>query len=234
MRPTVAAIFAALVAGGCGPIRFPKPTPAPELARIRERCPRFTVLSPEWIEAGPSHLAGRPLVVVGVHHQYLRDLKPWIDLLCGRGEGLAKLVIIEDAHPGMYVALAASLPGELDVHFDPPSKWDEVYAESFRLRRRADDARLDEPRKADKFERKAERLKDAADAREPGFRRALGLVGEGPHVAVIGPDGTLLALVDGPLNKARERKVTEALDAALAAAAAVTQPTDARPADAGP
>jgi hypothetical protein len=233
IRPTVAAMLAALVAAGCGPIRFPKPTPAPELARLKERCPAFTVFSPEWIEAGPSDFAGRPFVVVGVDRRYLRDLEPWLGLLSGRGEGLARLVVIEDARPEMSAALAAALPGGIDVRFDPPSKWDEIYAESFRLRRRADDARLDEPRKADKLERRADRMKAAADAREPGFRRALGLVGEGPHVAVVGADGTLLALVDGPLNDARARTVTQALDAALASAPAARS-TEARPDDARP
>lgn len=229
MRSQVTAMLAAFVttfvATGCGQIRFPKPTPAPELARLKERCPRFTVLSPEWIEAGPSAFAGKPLVVVGVHHEYHRDLGPWMDLLRSRGEGFATLVIVEGAGPGSYTRVAGASGGELDIHFDPPSKWDRVYAESFRLRRRADDARLDSPGKADKLERKADAMRAAADARDPGFRRALGLVGEGPHVAVIGPDGTLLALVDGPLSEGRGRKVIAALDAARSA----PSPTDSRP-----
>jgi len=219
MRSCPATILAALVAAGCtGQIRLPKPTPAPDLARLKERCPSFTVLSPEWIETGPSGFAGRPLVTVGVDHRYLRDLGPWIELLRGRDEDLALLVVVEGAHPGMHAALAGALPEGTDAYFDPPDRWEKAYAESFRLRRRADDARLDEPGKADALERKADRLRAAADAQEPGFRRALGLVGEGPHVAVIGPDGTLLALVDGPLDDSRKRKVTDAVDAALAAA----------------
>lgn len=223
MRSFPAMLLAALVAAGCGPLKLPKPTPAPELARLKERCPAFTVLSPERIEAGPSDFSGRPLVVVGVHHEYLRDLDPWLDFLRARGKGFATLVVIEDANPGAYEALAGALPGGLDVHFDPQSKWDKVYAESFRLRRWADDARLDEPRKADELERKADRMQTLADAHYPGFRRALGLVGEGPHVAVIGPDGTLHALVDGPLNDVREKKVAAALDLVLGSA------TEAKP-----
>ena len=218
----LATLFAMLVAAGCGPLKLPKPTPAPEFARLKERCPRFTIVTPEWIEAGPSDFSGKPLVVIGVHHEYLRDLRPWIRLLRARGKGFAMLVVIEDAKPGTYESIAGALPGELDVHFDPPSKWDHVYAESFRLRRRADDARLDAPRKADKLERKADRMKAAADAHYPGFRRALGLVGEGPHVAVIGPDGTLHALVDGPRIDAREKKVIAALDVVLGSAPSPT------------
>jgi len=215
--PLIATLLAMLIVAGCGQLKLPKPTPAPELARLRERCPRFTVLSPEWIEAGPSDFAGRPLVVVGVHYRYLRDLAPWVDFLRPRIDGAARLFVVEGADPRMSPALAGALPSGIDVHFDPSNKWDRLYAESFRLRRRADDARLDSPEKADSFEAKADRAKAAADAREPGFRRALGLVGEGPHVAVIGPKGTLLALVDGPLNDRRGRRVAEALDAARAA-----------------
>jgi len=214
---SVLPLVATLLAAGCGQLKLPKPTPAPELARLRERCPRFTVLSPEWIEAGPSDFAGRALVVVGVHYRYLRDLAPWVDFLRPRIDGAARLLVVEGADPRMSPALAGSLPGGIDVHFDPSNKWDRLYAESFRLRRRADDARLDSPERADRLEAKANRLRTAADAQEPGFRRALGLVGEGPHVAVIGPKGTLLALVDGPLDDKRGRTVTEAVDAARAA-----------------
>jgi len=214
---SVLPLVATLLAAGCGQLKLPKPTPAPELARLKERCPRFTVLSPEWIEAGPSDYADKPLVVVGVDHRYLRGLAPWVDFLRPRIDGAARLFVVEGADPRMFPALAGSLPSGIDVHFDPSNKWDRLYAESFRLRRRADDARLDSPGKADRLEAKADRAKAAADAREPGFRRALGLVGEGPHVAVVGADGTLLALVDGPLSDSRGRRVAEALDAARAA-----------------
>jgi len=216
-------LLAMLLAAGCGQLKLPKPTPAPKLARLKERCPRFTVLSREWIEAGPSDFAGKPLVVVGVNHRYLRDLGPWVDLLRPRIDGAAWLFVVEEADPRMFPSLAGSLPSGIDVHFDPSNKWDRLYAESFRLRRRADDARLDSPEKADRIEAKADRLKAAADAKEPGLRRALGLVGEGPHVAVIGPRGTLLALVDGPLSDKRGLDVTEALDAARAATGATSE-----------
>lgn len=211
-------LLATFLAAGCGPLKLPKSTPAPDLARLKERCPSFIVFSPEGMETGPSDFAGKPLVVVGVHHQYLRDLEAWMELFGDRGEKFAVITVIEDATPGTYASVSVVLPGRYDLHFDPPSKWDRMYAESFRLRRRADDARLDSPRKADKLERKADHMKATADAHPPGFRRALGLVGEGPHVAVIGADGTLLALVDGPRIDRRERKVTMAIDAALIAA----------------
>lgn len=211
-------LLAAFFVAGCGPLKLPRSTPAPDLARLKERCPSFIVLSPEKIEVGPSDFAGKPLVVLGVHHQYLRDLGPWMELFGDRGEKFAVIVVIEDATTGTYARVSAVLPSGTDIHFDPPSKWDRIYAESFRLRRRAADARLDSAKKADKLESKAERMKAIADAHAPGFRRALGLVGEGPHVAVIGADGTLLALVDGPRINRRERKVTTAIDVALMAA----------------
>ncbi len=217
------AFLAAFVGAGCGQIRLPKLTPAPDLARLKERCPAFTVLSPEWIESGPSDFAGRAVAVVAADYRYRGDLGPWVDFLRGRGGDCAIIIVIEGAGPAMHAELAPSLPSGMDVHFDPPSKWDRVYAESFRMRRRADDARLDSPRKADDLERKARLFQAAAEAREPGFRRALGLVGEGPHVAVIGPDGTLLALVDGPRDNGRGEKVSAAIEAAIAAAKSASQ-----------
>lgn len=58
----------------------------------------------------------------------------------------------------------------------------------------------------------------AADPRRE-FAKAMGFVGEGPHVAAAAPDGTLLILIDGTAERARVQGLFSALDSVVAPAA---------------
>ncbi len=70
-------------------------------------------------------------------------------------------------------------------------------------------------RGAARAESRAESLGEQLRYEPLGFRGAFGFVGEGPHVVAIGPDGSLLAVIDGPLSPGRAKVLTSALDGAL-------------------
>jgi len=173
-----------LWAGGCGGFRPPKPVTPPELARIRERVPQFSVLAPDGSAISPGSFAGRTLVALGAEEGFVADILPWLEALSARygrsGERYAVLAIVEGRPAAALVRTGSADP---------------VAAALDRLVRGGSSL--------------------AADPRRD-FARGLGFVGEGPHVAAVAPDGTLLALVDGTAERGRVEALYSALDGVLA------------------
>jgi hypothetical protein len=237
-RSVVAASVAAAATAlaGCGGLQLPKPLVPPAPARVKERSPSFTVTVHNGGEVTSEAYLGRALVVVAAEPGYAGDVVGWLRLIEKRagkpGEGYRLLAVVE-GDAGDAREFAAPLRNECASLFapqgQPPGKapragiaYDllgvprmRAYGLSVEYRTRAEQIRRDEPRRADRMLEEArqidERLSDRTKG-TPGFRDAFGFVGEGPLVVVVGADGTLVAMIDGPPDGGRAEKLVPVLD----------------------
>ncbi len=237
-RSVVAASVAAAatILAGCGGLRLPKPLIPPEPAAVKERSPAFTGTEHNGGELSSKDYLGCALVVVAAEPGYAGDVVGWVRLIERRagepGESYKLLAVVEgDAGDALKFAglLETGRGSPFATENHPPGKappariaYDllgvprmRAYRLSVEYRTRAEQIRRDEPRRADRMLEEArkidERLSDRTKGK-PGFRDALGFVGEGPFVVVVGADGTLLALVDGPPDGGRAGKLAPVLD----------------------
>ena len=219
-RGLVGVVAAALVSG-CGGLKIPRPVRAPAPARAKERSPSFTVTSLDGAEVSADDFAGRPLVVVAAEPGFIGDVLRWLRIIKGRagepGEAYRLLAVVEGGR-GEALSLAVLLseadePGAGSLYVDllgvPRMR---AYCESAHLRQRADEVRKDEPGRAARMEKAADRIEAHLSMGRPGFRDAFGFVGEGPLVVVVAADGTLLCMIDGPPDGGRKVKLAAALD----------------------
>ncbi|MHC4200632.1 MAG: hypothetical protein ACYSU0_11625 [Planctomycetota bacterium] len=227
---------AAAIVAGCGRLELPKPLVPPEFARVKERSPAFTVTEHNGGELSSKDCLGRALVVVAAEPGYAADVVGWLRLIERRagepGKRYVLLAVVEgdaaDAlkFAGVLEAECASLfapedrpPGNAsrariayDLFGVPRMR---AYRLSVEYRTRSEQIRRDEPRRADRMLDEAAKIDKRLSDRtkwKPGFRDAFGFVGEGPFVVVVGADGTLLALVDGPPDGGRAEKLAPVFD----------------------
>lgn len=227
---------AATIVAGCGGLQLPKPLVPPEPARVKERSPSFTVTEHNGGELSSKDYLGCALVVVAAEPGYAGDVVGWLRLVERRagepGESYKLLAVVEgDAADALK--FAGTLQTECASLFapegQPPDKAPRArtaydllgvsrmrkYRLSVEYRTRAEQIRKDEPRRADRMLEEARKIDEWLSDRtkgKPGFRDALGFVGEGPFVVVVGADGTLLVLVDGPPDGGRAEKLAPVLD----------------------
>jgi hypothetical protein len=228
---------AAMVMAGCGRLVLPKPLVPPEFARVNERSPSFAVVEHWGGEVSSEGCLGRALVVVAAEPDYTGGVVGWLRLVekrAGRpGEGYGLLAVVE-GDAGDAGEFARLLESECASLFAPEGQspgtaprariaYDllgvprmRAFRRSVELKTRAEQVRRDEPRRADRMVKEAEkideRLSDPSRGK-PGFRDAFGFVGEGPFVVVVGADGTLLATIDGPPDGGRAEKLAPVLEA---------------------
>jgi hypothetical protein len=180
----------AVAAAACVPFKPPEPATPPAPARVLDRAPPFSVFAPDGTEVASDGLVGRVLVVVAADPGFMAEMLPWIGLVRRRyGEpgGRYELVVaVEGTAPGELSRVDHRLPWEVALHADTPA--------------RGASPRPDEKLPPDRRSR---------------LKQAFGLVGEGPHVIAVGPDGTLLALLDGPAVWERTERLCLALDGVL-------------------
>jgi hypothetical protein len=180
---------AAVAAAACVPFRPPEPATPPAAARVLDRAPVFSVFAPDGTEVASDGFAGRVLVVVAADPGFMAEMLPWIELVRRSygepGERYDLVVAVEGTTPGELPRVDHRLPWTIALHADPPAVL---------------------PRRPD--------TKPPPD-RPSRLKRAFGLVGEGPHVVAVGPDGTLLALLDGPVVWERAERLRFALDGVL-------------------
>ena len=235
-RRWVVAAAAATILAGCGGLQLPKPLVPPVPARVKERSPSFTVMEHYGGELSSKDYLGCALVVVAAEPGYAADVVGWLRLVerrAGRPGGSYKLLAVVEGDAGNALKFAGPLENECASLFapegQPPGKaprariaYDlfgvrrmRAYRLSVEYKTRAEQIRRDEPRRADRMLKEArkidERLSDRTKGK-PGFRDAFGFVGEGPFVVVVGADGTLVALVDGPPDGGRAEKLAPLLD----------------------
>lgn len=212
------AVVVGALAAGCGRFAFPRPLRAPAPAHLNQRSPSFTVTSAEGVEVSSSDFLGHALVVVAAEQGYVGDVARWLRFVEGRAgkrpEACKLLAIIGD-DCRVALRLAPSLPEEVGLYVDllGVSRM-RAFCRSAELRARAGQIRKDEPGRADRMERAAKRIDAGLSRGRSGFRDAFGFVGEGPLVVVVGSDGTLLAMIDGPPDGGRREKLAAALDEA--------------------
>jgi len=227
---------AATIVAGCGGLQLPKPLIPPEPAAVKERSPAFTVTEHNGGELSSKDCLGCALVVVAAEPGYAADVVAWLRLVerrAGKPGDSYKLLAVVEGDAADALKFAGPLEAECASLFapeNPPSgeaprariAYDlfgvprmRAYRLSVEYRTRSEQIRRDEPRRADRMVEEArkidERLSDRSKGK-PGFRDAFGFVGEGPFVVVVGADGTLLALVDGPPDGGRAGKLGPVLD----------------------
>ncbi len=252
-----AALAAALAVSGCGGLKLPSPLAPPDLARVNERSPGFTVTR---TDAGGTYLGevssrdfhGRALVVVAAAPRYFTDGVDWLRLVASvagaagsKGEGRYDLVVVVEGNLVEAADCASLLPeGTLLCADLQGIRWMRAWREAAKWRRSAERVRAEESDRAEKMDRKAEKIEeelrtggaegelpgtqsgsggaggklpgtqsgsDGAGRKLPGLREAFGFVGEGPLAALVGPDGTLVALLDGPPDGGRGKAFAAAL-----------------------
>ncbi len=187
---------------------------------MKERAPSFTVWAPDGTELKSGEFAGKTLLVVAGERGFVRDIVLWVQFIRTRyGEPDGKhalLAVIERAAPGVRGDLAPLLPGTPEFHVEPRDKqMERALRKLSELRRWERVLRKRGSGGAERVGRKASRLDEWINKQPPSFRRAFGLVGEGPHVIAVGPDGTLVFLIDGPLDERRGRELAAAVDPLL-------------------
>lgn len=208
-----AGLFAGLLAG-CGQFKLPEATTPPDWAPIGERAPEFTVGRVD--RSGPgmferlhsTDFAGGVLVAMGAAAGFVGELLPWLEEL--------------EARYGKPRRLASSGPGtfESGKHVGRYSVL--LIVERTKPRELRGLKRV----MPDEYTLLIDPNGEFAGAPETE-RNRFGFVGEGPHIAVISADGTLLALIDGPVSKRRLAELKEAMDRALS-------PPDVSPPDVPP
>ncbi len=232
------ALAACLVTGllaGCGQFKMPEATTPPQWAVLGERAPAFTVFAEDPLlpgkldEVSSGDFKGSVLVAMGAEAGFAGELLPWLEVLEGlygppRRPASSVGADEDEKDAGRYCVL-------LIVERAEPRK-----LSRFKLVRKL--RRLKLVRKLRGLKRVMPdehallidpdgEFAKAGKAEEDRF----GFVGEGPHIAVISADGTLLALVDGPVSERRSRRLVEAMDRAFSLLDRKTPEKSATPVD---
>lgn len=198
------ALAACLVTGlvaGCGQFKMPEATTPPEWAVVGERAPAFRVFAEDPLlprklnEVSSGDFEGSVLVAMGAEADFAGELLPWLhvlEVLYGPPRRFASFVgpDRDEKDAGRYwvlIIIERAGPAALEG-------LRRVMPEGLTM--------LVDPHGE---------FANAAEAEENRF----GFVGEGPHIAVISADGTLLVLIDGPVSEGRSRRLIEAMDKAL-------------------
>ena len=233
MRPeslTIAFALATALLAGCGQFKLPEALTPPEFAPVGQRAPEFNVLAedpgrPGWFrEVRSESFEGSILVAMGAQPGFVGELLPWLEVLEAK-YGRPRIAGSGESDAGRYTVILIVERG------------------SFNLADRAQEPTLAMLRSLmpSGLTLHLDPRRDFVDSKETEKSR-FGFVGEGPHIAVVSADGTLLALIEGPVSERRAARLVEAMDRAFslvekkrAEGPAVTEPpAPPTPPSAGP
>ena len=183
---------------GCGQFKYPEATTPPEWAVTGERAPEFTVFAEDPLlpgnlsEVHSKDFEGRILVAMGAEPGFAGELVPWLDLLHSKydrwsGPGVVSLNSEGGGRYAVLVIVERADPGWL-------ARLRLVMPEGLTMLLDPEGEFANAPKTED---------------------NRFGFVGEGPHIAVISADGTLLALIDGPVSEKRLERLIKAMDRAF-------------------
>ena len=206
MRPeslTIAFALATALLAGCGQFKLPEALTPPEFAPVGQRAPEFNVLAedpgrPGWFrEVRSESFEGSILVAMGAQPGFVGELLPWLEVLEAK-YGRPRIAGSGESDAGRYTVILIVERG------------------SFNLADRAQEPTLAMLRSLmpSGLTLHLDPRRDFVDSKETEKSR-FGFVGEGPHIAVVSADGTLLALIEGPVSERRAARLVEAMDRAF-------------------
>jgi hypothetical protein len=212
--PTIAFTLATAVLAGCGQFRLPEALTPPEFAPVGQRAPEFSVLAEDpdspgrFMKVDSKSFEGGILVAMGAQPGFVGEIIPWLEVLEAH-YGKPRIAGPGESGAGRYTVILIVERGSSNLA-------DRAQEPTLAILRSLMPSGLTlhvDPRR------------DFVDSKETE-KSTFGFVGEGPHIAVVSADGTLLGLTEGPVSEKRAARLIEAMDGAFSLVEAPAAPPD--------
>ncbi len=214
---TITFALATALLAGCGQFKLPQALTPPEFAPIGQRAPEFSVMAENpdrpgrFMDVHSKSFKGSILVAMGAQPGFVGEFIPWLEVLESH-YGKPRIAGPGESGTGRYTVILVVERGSTNLA-------DRAQEPTLALLR---------PLMPPDLTLHVDPKRDFVDSKETEKSR-FGFVGEGPHIAVISADGTLLALVEGPASEKRVARLVKAMDGAFS----LVETPPALPEDAG-